>query len=46
LGLAIVSRIITEHKGIIRVEENQPTGSRFIIELPVERAAVTEESRR
>jgi PAS domain S-box-containing protein len=38
LGLAIVSRIVHEHKGIIRVEENQPTGTKFIIELPVERA--------
>jgi hypothetical protein len=38
LGLAIVSRIVTEQKGIIRVEENHPTGTKFIIELPVERA--------
>ena len=37
LGLAIVSRIVAEQKGIIRVEENQPTGTKFIIELPVER---------
>ena len=36
LGLAIVSRIVAEQKGIIRVEENQPTGTKFIIELPVE----------
>jgi two-component system nitrogen regulation sensor histidine kinase NtrY len=34
LGLAIVETIISEHKGIIRVEENHPTGTRFIIELP------------
>ncbi len=34
LGLAIVSRIVEEHRGSIRVEENQPSGSRFIIELP------------
>ena len=40
LGLAIVSRIVAEQKGIIRVEENQPTGTKFIIELPVERAPV------
>jgi hypothetical protein len=37
LGLAIVSRIVHEHKGVIRVEENQPTGTKFIIELPVDR---------
>lgn len=35
LGLAIVSRIIEDHHGSIRVEENQPVGSRFVIELPV-----------
>jgi signal transduction histidine kinase len=34
LGLAIVSRIIAEHRGSIRVEDNQPTGARFIIEFP------------
>jgi nitrogen fixation/metabolism regulation signal transduction histidine kinase len=39
LGLAIVSRIVTEHSGSIRVEENRPTGTKFVIELPVERAA-------
>jgi PAS domain S-box-containing protein len=35
LGLAIVSRIIEDHQGSIRVEENKPSGARFIIELPV-----------
>jgi two-component system, NtrC family, nitrogen regulation sensor histidine kinase NtrY len=35
LGLAIVSRIVEEHGGSIRVEENKPVGSRFVIELPV-----------
>jgi two-component system, NtrC family, nitrogen regulation sensor histidine kinase NtrY len=35
LGLAIVSRIIEDHNGSIRVEENKPVGSRFVIELPV-----------
>jgi two-component system nitrogen regulation sensor histidine kinase NtrY len=39
LGLAIVSRIVSEHNGTIRVEENHPTGTRFVIELPVDRAA-------
>ena len=41
LGLAIVSRIVAEHKGSIRVEENRPTGSRFVIELPADRTAVS-----
>jgi nitrogen fixation/metabolism regulation signal transduction histidine kinase len=35
LGLAIVSRIIADHHGSIRVEENKPVGTRFIVELPV-----------
>jgi hypothetical protein len=35
LGLAIVSRVIEEHHGSIRVEENHPVGTRFIVELPV-----------
>jgi nitrogen fixation/metabolism regulation signal transduction histidine kinase len=38
LGLAIVRRIVAEHNGAIRVEENQPTGTRFVVELPAERA--------
>jgi signal transduction histidine kinase len=38
LGLAIVSRIVAEHGGSIRVEENRPTGTKFVIELPLERA--------
>ena len=35
LGLAIVSRIVEDHQGSIRVEENQPVGTRFIVELPL-----------
>jgi nitrogen fixation/metabolism regulation signal transduction histidine kinase len=35
LGLAIVSRIIEDHHGTIRVEENKPVGTKFIVELPV-----------
>jgi len=34
LGLAIVSRILADHDGVIRVEDNVPTGARFIVELP------------
>ncbi len=33
LGLAIVSRILTEHHGRVRVEDNYPSGTRFIVEL-------------
>jgi two-component system nitrogen regulation sensor histidine kinase NtrY len=35
LGLAIVGRIVEDHHGSIRVEENKPVGSRFVVELPV-----------
>jgi len=35
LGLAIVTRIIEDHHGSIRVEENAPIGTRFIVELPL-----------
>jgi two-component system nitrogen regulation sensor histidine kinase NtrY len=35
LGLTIVNTIINDHKGLIRVEDNRPRGTRFIIELPV-----------
>ena len=33
LGLAIVSRIVNDHHGKVRVEDNYPSGARFIIEL-------------
>jgi len=35
LGLAIVSSIISDHHGFIRVKENQPRGTKFVVELPV-----------
>lgn len=41
LGLHIVSRIMQEHGGSIRVEENQPAGARFILELPAAVEAAT-----
>ena len=47
LGLAIAARIIGEHGGSLRVEDNQPVGSRFLIELPVAdltAAALTEKT--
>jgi two-component system nitrogen regulation sensor histidine kinase NtrY len=34
LGLAIASRIVAEHNGSIRVEDNSPTGARFVIRFP------------
>jgi two-component system nitrogen regulation sensor histidine kinase NtrY len=35
LGLAIISTIISDHNGYIRVQDNEPAGSIFIIELPL-----------
>jgi two-component system, NtrC family, nitrogen regulation sensor histidine kinase NtrY len=34
LGLAIASRIVAEHNGTIRAENNVPVGTRFIIRFP------------
>jgi two-component system nitrogen regulation sensor histidine kinase NtrY len=44
LGLPIVHQIVSEHGGSIRVEDNIPRGSRFIIEVPVSRASVPVEA--
>jgi two-component system nitrogen regulation sensor histidine kinase NtrY len=44
LGLPIVSEIVNEHGGVIRVEDNQPSGSRFVVEVPVTRAAAPVEA--
>lgn len=35
LGLAIANRVITEHRGYIRIRENDPAGTVFSIELPI-----------
>ena len=35
IGLEIVSRIVSDHSGYIRVRANSPRGTRFLIELPV-----------
>jgi two-component system, NtrC family, nitrogen regulation sensor histidine kinase NtrY len=35
LGLAIAAKIVQEHNGAIRAENNSPAGARFIIELPL-----------
>jgi two-component system nitrogen regulation sensor histidine kinase NtrY len=35
LGLAIVSTIVADHQGFVRVKDNEPHGSRFVVELPV-----------
>jgi two-component system nitrogen regulation sensor histidine kinase NtrY len=35
LGLTIVSQIIEDHRGYIRVRPNEPQGTKFIVEFPV-----------
>jgi two-component system nitrogen regulation sensor histidine kinase NtrY len=35
LGLAIVHRVVTDHQGTIQVEANEPSGARFVIEIPL-----------
>ena len=42
LGLAIVNRILADHEATIRVEDNVPTGARFIVELPIRTVAEME----
>ena len=34
LGLTIVNSIVTDHNGMIRVQDNLPKGAKFVIELP------------
>lgn len=34
LGLTIVSTIVADHRGMIRVQDNHPRGAKFVIELP------------
>ena len=41
LGLPIVHEIVTEHGGLIHVEDNAPRGCRFVVDLPVSRAAAS-----
>ncbi len=35
LGLAIVKTIIADHNGYIRVRDNKPQGTRFVLEFPI-----------
>jgi two-component system, NtrC family, nitrogen regulation sensor histidine kinase NtrY len=35
LGLAIATTVVADHGGYIRVKDNEPRGTRFIIELPL-----------
>jgi PAS domain S-box-containing protein len=41
LGLAIASQIVAEHNGTLRVEDNLPVGSRFLLRFPAVDVTVT-----
>jgi two-component system nitrogen regulation sensor histidine kinase NtrY len=41
LGLAIASRIVAEHNGTIRVEDNLPAGTKFLIRFPAAEVVTT-----
>jgi signal transduction histidine kinase len=41
LGLAVARRIVEEHGGAIKVESEEGRGTSFVIELPVERRAIS-----
>jgi len=43
LGLAIASRIVAEHNGTIRVEDNLPVGTRFVIRFPAAEIAAPQQ---
>jgi two-component system nitrogen regulation sensor histidine kinase NtrY len=45
LGLSIVGTIVADHRGYIRVRQNQPHGTRFMIELPSVSQADTMDAR-
>ncbi|MBM3812722.1 MAG: HAMP domain-containing protein [Acidimicrobiia bacterium] len=42
LGLAIVHHILSDHGAQIRVEENPPSGSRFVVEIPAPQVVESE----
>ena len=44
LGLAIVHKVVSDHEGTIRVEDNRPSGARFVIDLPAAPAGASVEA--
>jgi len=46
LGLAIANRIVADHHGTIRVEDNQPFGARFVVRVPLAEMGATVENNR
>ena len=46
LGLSIVKRLVVAHSGTIRIEDNQPTGTVFVVSLPQQAEAPVAEAAR
>jgi two-component system, NtrC family, nitrogen regulation sensor histidine kinase NtrY len=46
LGLTIVNQIVEDHRGYIRVRNNEPHGTRFVIEFPVREQGALREFKR
>jgi PAS domain S-box-containing protein len=44
LGLAIASRIIAEHNGTLRVEDNTPIGAKFLIRFPAAEVGISSQA--
>jgi two-component system, NtrC family, nitrogen regulation sensor histidine kinase NtrY len=44
LGLAIASRIIAEHYGTLRVEDNAPIGAKFLIRFPAAEVGISSQA--
>jgi two-component system nitrogen regulation sensor histidine kinase NtrY len=42
LGLAIVSTVVADHQAYIRVQENHPHGTRFVINFPIRHSPAIE----
>ena len=40
LGLSIVKRLIDSHDGTVRIDDNKPRGTIFVITIPVKRASI------
>ncbi len=40
LGLSIVKRLVDGHDGTVRIEDNQPRGAAFVINIPIKRASM------
>jgi signal transduction histidine kinase len=42
LGLAIAARVVAEHHGTLRVEDNSPVGTRLVLRIPAAEAVTAQ----